>query len=73
MKLSPSKLRGRATGMFSSITGVVGSIGILAGGKLWDAFGAVLPFLVCAGLVLPATVILLFFPKKSSSSIFYSK
>jgi len=64
MKLSPSKLRGRAIGMFSSITGVVGSIGILAGGTLWDVFGAVFPFLLSAVLVLPATVILLLFVKK---------
>jgi MFS family permease len=64
MKLSPSKLRGRAIGMYSSITGVVGAIGILAGGTLWDVFGAVFPFLLCAVLVVPATVILLLFVKK---------
>jgi len=64
MKLSPSKLRGRAIGMFSSITGVVGSIGILAGGMLWDIFGSVFPFLLSAVLVLPATVVLLLFVKK---------
>jgi hypothetical protein len=50
--------------MYSSITGVVGAIGILAGGTLWDVFGAVFPFLLCAVLVVPATVILLLFVKK---------
>ncbi|MEM2851094.1 MAG: MFS transporter [Candidatus Bathyarchaeia archaeon] len=70
MKLSPSRLRGRAIGVFSSITGVIGSIGILVGGKLWDVFGAVFSFLLCASLVLPATIILLFFVKRPSGSVF---
>lgn len=62
-EISPPELKGTMLGLQSTVAGVALLPASLIAGLLWDAFGAVAPFVYGAGLSFAAALILIFFMK----------
>ena len=66
-EISPSELKGTMLGLHSTVAGVALLPASLIAGVLWNAFGAVVPFIFGASLSLLAAIILLVFMKNNST------
>jgi MFS family permease len=63
-EIAPAKLKGTMLGLQSAVAGVVLLPASIIMGLLWNAFGAIVPFLVGAALSLAAALMLLTFMRK---------
>ena len=62
-EIAPSELKGTMLGLQSTVAGIALLPASVVAGFLWDAFGAVVPFIFGAGLSLVAALILIIFMK----------
>jgi len=66
-EISPPELKGTMLGLQSTVVGIALLPASIIAGLLWNAFGAVVPFVFGAGLSLVAALILVFFMKNTKT------
>ena len=58
-----TEVRGRALGIYFSVTSVAALLASVIAGEVWKVFGAQVPFYVSSGMALASAMLLLLAPK----------